>query len=65
MDTIESEPRQRLADLVAAEVEEQRAIEALNSAYAAADEEPTYDKKLGVTNFGRRLAAKIQIAQQE
>jgi len=60
----ETQPRQRLADLVAAEVGEQRAVEALNSAYAAAEEAPAFDKRSGTSNFGRRLAAKIHLTKQ-
>jgi len=61
----ETQPRPRLADLVAQEVGEQRAVAALNAAYEAAAEPPAFDKRSATSNIGRRVAAKIQLAQQE
>ena len=65
MKLTEEQPKRRLADLVAEEVGEQRAVEALNAAYQAAQEEPAFDKKSGTSNFGRRLSAKIQLSQEQ
>ena len=69
VDELDEQPQKRqpgaLAAAVAAQVAAQREAQALDAAWAAAEEEPSFDRKSGTSNIGRRLAAKIQIAQQQ
>jgi len=69
LDPIETiqEPARRAGDLsraVAAQIEEQRSQQATDAAMQAAYEEPAFDKRKGESNFGRRVAAKIALANQ-
>ncbi len=69
MDTPTEEPQKRqagaLAAAVAANIEEQREAQAIEAAYAVADQEPAFDRRKGESNFGKRIAAKIRLTQQQ
>jgi hypothetical protein len=68
LDELDEQPQKRqpgtLAAAVAAQVTEQREAQALDAAWTAGEEEPSFDKRSGTSNFGKRLASKIQIAAQ-
>ena len=66
IDDLTEEPQARragaLAQAVSNQIAEQEAVRDSEAAYAAADEEPAFNKRTGESNFGKRLSAKIQIA---
>jgi len=64
MENEQPQPRKTLAEAVAANVAAQRQEIEADANYAAAEEEPKWDKRSGTSNFGRRLAAKIALSQQ-
>jgi len=56
------QPRRRLSELVGDNIASQRQEIEAEAFYAAANEEPKWDKRTATSNAGRRLAAKIQVA---
>jgi hypothetical protein len=50
---------------VAAQIAEQRESHATEAAYAAAFEEPSFNKRSGKSNFGSRVAGKIALSRQQ
>jgi hypothetical protein len=61
--SIPTSPRKRLCEAVAENILEQERARDLERQYAAAEEEPRFDAKKGASNFGKRIAAKIALAQ--
>ena len=66
IETIQEPPRTpgETARKVAAEIQSQRDQAASEAAWAASEEEPAFNVRTGESNFGKRLAAKIHLANQ-
>ena len=54
------QPRKRIGEIVGEEIAAQRECEAEIAEFANADSNPQFDKRRGESNFGKRLASKIQ-----
>ena len=73
MEHIESEPnnetqpqpRRRLCERVAEEVGAQRQAAEMDAFEEAAFADPAFDKRSGTSNFGKRVAARVQIATRQ
>jgi len=65
MDNEQPQPKRRLAEVVAENISSQRQEIEADANLAAAEEDPKFDKRKGESNFGRRVAAKIALSQQQ